>query len=129
MSFSRAGFPAAFATEADPMAGLFDPFVHTVADRMDLSTGEFSFEVGSEKASKRNVQRMGWEGVADPGCVLVAYAPIRQVDGWVRRRASGMERRLACMSCGLRNGSITEMLDWILCTCGDKPNRTTSSHS
>ncbi|KAG7562264.1 hypothetical protein FFLO_02252 [Filobasidium floriforme] len=44
MSFSRAGFPAAFATEADPMAGLFDPFVHTVADRMDLSTGEFSFE-------------------------------------------------------------------------------------
>lgn len=55
MSFSRAGFPAAFATEADPMAGLFDPFVHTVADRMDLSTGEFSFEVGSQKASKRSV--------------------------------------------------------------------------
>lgn len=57
MSFSRAGFPAAFATEADPMAGLFDPFVHTVADRMDLSTGEFSFEVGLENTSRRNVRQ------------------------------------------------------------------------
>jgi hypothetical protein len=45
MSFTNAGFSAAFATEADPMAGLFDPYVHTVADRMDLADQEFSFEV------------------------------------------------------------------------------------
>ncbi len=45
MSFTRYGFPATFGTEADPMAGLFDPYVHTSADRMDLISGEFSLEV------------------------------------------------------------------------------------
>ena len=58
MSFQHAGFPAAFATEADPMAGLFDPYVHTVADRMDLSTGEFSFEASIMSREEPRVERM-----------------------------------------------------------------------
>ena len=51
MSFSKAGFSSAFVTEADPMAGLFDPYVHTVADRMNLASGEFSFEVSMKPGS------------------------------------------------------------------------------
>ncbi|KAF8837815.1 Zn-dependent exopeptidase [Paxillus ammoniavirescens] len=43
MSWHRAGFPAIFATEGDPFS-TFNPYIHTVDDRMDLKDGEFSFE-------------------------------------------------------------------------------------
>lgn len=60
MSFSKAGFSSAFVTEADPMAGLFDPYVHTVADRMNLASGEFSFEVSVKRAVRARRQHAHW---------------------------------------------------------------------
>ncbi|KAH0835054.1 Zn-dependent exopeptidase [Lanmaoa asiatica] len=49
MSWHRAGFPAIFATEGDPFRA-FNPYIHTVDDRMDLKDGEFSFEHALEFA-------------------------------------------------------------------------------
>ena len=51
MSWTRAGYPAAFAAEGDPAHGVFpgdfERYVHTVDDRMDIDdeTGVFSIEV------------------------------------------------------------------------------------
>ena len=51
MSWTRAGYPAAFAAEGDPAHGVFpgdfEHYVHTVDDRMDIDdeTGVFSIEV------------------------------------------------------------------------------------
>ena len=51
MSFTKLDFPAAFASEGDPMAGGFpgdyDRYVHTVNDTMDVDdeTGHFSLDV------------------------------------------------------------------------------------
>lgn len=51
MSFTKMGFPSAFASEGNPVAGgfpgEFDPYVHGVNDKMDIDdeTGFFSFEV------------------------------------------------------------------------------------
>ena len=51
MSFTKLDFPAAFASEGDPMAGGFpgemDKYVHTVKDTMDVDdeTGYFSLDV------------------------------------------------------------------------------------
>lgn len=66
MSFSRAGFSAAFATEADLMAndGTYNPFAHTVADRIDLPKGEFSFDhmmEFSKLAVGFVVEQAGWD--------------------------------------------------------------------
>lgn len=44
MSWHRAGFSGVFATEGDPFR-TFNPYIHTVDDRMDLRDSEFSFEV------------------------------------------------------------------------------------
>ncbi|TFK47749.1 Zn-dependent exopeptidase [Heliocybe sulcata] len=43
MSWHRAGYPGAFATEGDPFTE-FDPYIHTSNDTMYLADGEFSFE-------------------------------------------------------------------------------------
>lgn len=61
MSFSRAGFSAAFATEADLMAndGTYNPFPHTVADRIDLANGEFSFDVSRSVVDVAYLDRIG----------------------------------------------------------------------
>lgn len=47
MSFTNAGFPAAFASEGDPISGEFDPYVHGLYDTMDVDdeTGRFSLDV------------------------------------------------------------------------------------
>ena len=53
MSYTRLNYPAAFASEGNPLGGdgfpgEFDPYVHTVDDTMDVDddTGVFSLEVG-----------------------------------------------------------------------------------
>lgn len=54
-SWTRQGFPAAFASEGNPTAGGFpgdfDPYVHTVKDTMDVDNekGVFSLEVSDER--------------------------------------------------------------------------------
>lgn len=52
MSYTKAGFPATFAAEGNPVAGgfpgEFDPYVHTVKDTMkieDENVGVFSIDV------------------------------------------------------------------------------------
>lgn len=47
MSYTKAGYPAAFAAEGDPLSGEFDPYVHGVKDTMDVDdeTGYFSLNV------------------------------------------------------------------------------------
>ena len=52
MSFTKQGYPSAFATEGDPVArgsfpGDFDGYIHTTKDRMDVDdeTGVFSIDV------------------------------------------------------------------------------------
>ncbi|KAL7419745.1 hypothetical protein Q5752_005661 [Cryptotrichosporon argae] len=70
MSFTRLGFPAAFATEGDPLAhggfpGDFDPYVHTSGDRMDVNdeTGVFSIDHMArftELAIAYVVEQAGW---------------------------------------------------------------------
>lgn len=51
MSFTQLNYPAAFATEGDPLAGGFpgdmDPYVHGVNDTMDVDDekGYFSIDV------------------------------------------------------------------------------------
>lgn len=54
MSWHRAGFPAIFATEGDPLQA-FNPYIHTENDKMDLKDGEFSFEVRSRHLSWRPI--------------------------------------------------------------------------
>ncbi|KAG9311505.1 Zn-dependent exopeptidase [Chiua virens] len=49
MSWHRAGFPAIFATEGDPLQA-FNPYIHTAEDRINLADGEFSFEHALEFA-------------------------------------------------------------------------------
>ncbi|KAF9218846.1 Zn-dependent exopeptidase [Gyrodon lividus] len=49
MSWHRAGFPAIFATEGDPFK-TFNPYIHTVKDKIDLDDDEFSFEHALEFA-------------------------------------------------------------------------------
>ncbi|KAK6849788.1 peptidase [Apiospora arundinis] len=50
LSYTKLGYPSAFATEGDPSAGEFpgdfDPYMHTVRDTMyvDDETGKFSFD-------------------------------------------------------------------------------------
>ncbi|CAD6590210.1 MAG: hypothetical protein TREMPRED_005648, partial [Tremellales sp. Tagirdzhanova-0007] len=50
MSWTRAGYPSAFAAEGDPAVGKFpgnfEHYVHTIGDRMDIDdeTGVFSIE-------------------------------------------------------------------------------------
>lgn len=53
MSYTKAGFPATFAAEGNPVAGgfpgEFDPYVHTVKDTMEIedeNIGVFSIDVG-----------------------------------------------------------------------------------
>lgn len=52
MSFTKLGYPSAFASEGNPLAngkfpGEFDPYVHGINDTMDVDdeTGVFSIEV------------------------------------------------------------------------------------
>lgn len=55
MSYTKLGYPAAFASEGNPLAaggfpGEFDPYVHSVKDTMDVDdeTGVFSVDVRSQ---------------------------------------------------------------------------------
>lgn len=63
MSFTRNGYPSAFATEGDPLRGGFpgdfDPYVHTDRDRMDVDdeTGVFSIDVSGTHLISRG---KGW---------------------------------------------------------------------
>ncbi|KKY23555.1 putative peptidase family m28 [Phaeomoniella chlamydospora] len=70
MSFTKLDFPAAFASEGDPMAGGFpgemDKYVHTVKDTMDVDdeTGYFSLDHMarfSELAIAFAVEQAGWD--------------------------------------------------------------------
>lgn len=56
MSYTQLGYPSAFASEGNPLAGGgfpgdFDPYVHTARDTMDVDdeTGEFSLDVSASK--------------------------------------------------------------------------------
>ena len=57
MSWTRAGYPAAFAAEGDPSVGEFpgnfEHYIHTVGDRMDIDdeSGVFSIEVSDSPDS------------------------------------------------------------------------------
>lgn len=53
MSFTELGYPAAFASEGDPISGEFDPYVHGVRDTMDVNdeTGVFSLDVSCFRLS------------------------------------------------------------------------------
>ncbi|OAQ95832.1 hypothetical protein LLEC1_01370 [Akanthomyces lecanii] len=65
MSFTNAGFPAAFASEGDPISGEFDPYIHGIYDTMDVNdeTGTFSLDHMarfSELALAFVVEQAGW---------------------------------------------------------------------
>lgn len=47
MSFTKLGYPAAFASEGNPLGGEYDPYVHGMKDTMDVDdeTGVFSLDV------------------------------------------------------------------------------------
>ncbi|WWC59805.1 uncharacterized protein I303_102367 [Kwoniella dejecticola CBS 10117] len=69
MSWTRGGYPAAFAAEGDPLAGGFpgdfDGYIHTDKDRMDVDdeTGYFSLEhmlEFSKLAVAFAVEQAGW---------------------------------------------------------------------
>ena len=47
MSFTQMGYPSAMATEGNPLAGDFDPYVHGVYDTMNVDDkyGIFSLDV------------------------------------------------------------------------------------
>ncbi|TQV91569.1 hypothetical protein V2A60_008512 [Cordyceps javanica] len=65
MSFTKAGFPSAFASEGNPIGGEFDPYVHGVHDTMDVNdeTGRFSLDHMarfSELALAFVVEQAGW---------------------------------------------------------------------
>ncbi|WVQ98385.1 hypothetical protein IAU59_005508 [Kwoniella sp. CBS 9459] len=69
MSWTRGGYPAAFAAEGDPTAGgfpgEFDGYIHTSKDRMDIDdeTGVFSLEhmlEFSKLAIAFAVEQAGW---------------------------------------------------------------------
>jgi len=53
MSYTKLNYPAAFASEGNPLAGGFpgdfDPYIHGVNDTMDIDddTGIFSLDVSS----------------------------------------------------------------------------------
>lgn len=54
MSYTKLNYPAAFASEGNPLAGGgfpgdFDPYVHTAKDTMDVDdkAGYFSLDVSS----------------------------------------------------------------------------------
>lgn len=56
MAWTKAGYPAAFATEGNPLArggfpGDFDPYVHSDKDRMDVNDdqGVFSIDVSEPR--------------------------------------------------------------------------------
>ena len=57
MSWTRLGYPSAFATEGDPMKGGFpgdfDPYVHSAKDTMDINNdqGVFSIDVSLRLAA------------------------------------------------------------------------------
>ncbi|KAK1974605.1 peptidase family M28 [Colletotrichum cereale] len=69
MSYTKLGFPAAFASEGNPVAGEsgeFDPYVHTAKDTMwvDDETGVFSIDHMarfSELAIAFAVEQSGWD--------------------------------------------------------------------
>ncbi|KAJ2986288.1 hypothetical protein NUW58_g5101 [Xylaria curta] len=71
MSFTKNGFPSAFASEGNPLAdgrrmGDFDPYVHTAKDTMDVDDdlGYFSFDHMarfSELAIAFIVEQAGWD--------------------------------------------------------------------
>ena len=59
MSYTKLNYPAAFASEGNPMAGgfpgEFDPYVHSVKDTMDVDdeTGYFSVDVSLQTSQDR----------------------------------------------------------------------------
>ncbi|KFA81199.1 hypothetical protein S40288_07515 [Stachybotrys chartarum IBT 40288] len=71
MSYTQLGYPSAFASEGNPLAGGgfpgdFDPYVHTARDTMDVDdeTGEFSLEHMArftELAIAYVVEQAGWD--------------------------------------------------------------------
>ncbi|KAH7308620.1 peptidase [Stachybotrys elegans] len=71
MSFTENGYPAAFASEGNPMGGgklfgEFDPYIHGVGDTMDIDdeTGKFSIDHMarfSELAIAYTVEQAGWD--------------------------------------------------------------------
>lgn len=62
MSFNKVGYPAAFATEGNPLAGGFpgdfDPYVHGVNDTMDVDDdkGYFSLDVSGSRVLLRECE-------------------------------------------------------------------------
>ena len=56
MSYTKAGYPSAFASEGNPLKGGFpgdmDPYVHSANDTMDVDdeTGYFSLDVSLQSS-------------------------------------------------------------------------------
>ncbi|KAK8031546.1 hypothetical protein PG990_001280, partial [Apiospora arundinis] len=74
LSYTKLGYPSAFATEGDPSAGEFpgdfDPYMHTVRDTMyvDDETGKFSSDVTHGRipcklAIAFAIEQVGWDNV------------------------------------------------------------------
>ncbi|KAK8035430.1 hypothetical protein PG993_010425 [Apiospora rasikravindrae] len=73
LSYTKLGYPSAFATEGDPLAGGefpgdFDPYIHSVKDTMyvDDETGKFSFDHMAEfckLAIGFAIEQAGWDNI------------------------------------------------------------------
>jgi hypothetical protein len=72
MSYTRVGYPAAFASEGNPLAGAgfpgdFDPYVHGVNDTMDVDdeNGYFSLDVSLIYMFVWAIAKIGsiWQGL------------------------------------------------------------------
>lgn len=93
MSYTKAGFPATFAAEGNPVAGgfpgEFDPYVHTAKDTMvieDEDVGVFSIEVSfnvpwsSHNRVSTDVCFFDWQHMARFSELAIAFA-VEQA-GW-----------------------------------------------
>jgi len=112
MSWTRAGYPAAFAAEGDPAVGKFpgnfEHYAHTVRDRMDIDdeTGVFSLEVSGFLLNEdvRLMRRTAYERVLEArdrfrcragGLVSETHQERRQPeDGLVKHEEKGGQARV-----------------------------------
>ena len=61
MSYTRLNYPAAFATEGDPMhngfPGDMDPYVHGINDTMDIDDARGYFSVDVSHSTINSIER------------------------------------------------------------------------
>lgn len=90
MSYTKLGYPAAFASEGNPLSGGkfpgdYDPYVHGVNDTMDIDdeTGVFSLDVSSCSLSSSLVcsdTHISWQHMARFSELAIAF--VVEQAGW-----------------------------------------------